>query len=259
MFVGPDSNIWFPIDGQAAVGQIAFSSSSGGGGGTGGGGGSTTVPSNILVSSLTIYIPAGQLSGSVTITGNSTSLAANTQVDITATSIEGSYSQVPQEVSATMTTVPGTAASISGTVEENATGNPGQSGVTVYIDLNGNQTFEPVAIPAQHILADPFTTTDANGNFTFGGLNAGTYTLLEVVPNGFTETSPAGGSTTVTVTTGQQLTGVEFANTPPSVSGSIGLTATDLSGNLLSSPTFSENNGQIRIVATFRPLQPTTS
>ena len=71
-----------------------------------------------------------------------------------------------------------------------------------------------------------------------------------MVPAGFQETAPVGGSTTETLTPGLQVTNVNFINMPPVASTIITLTATDLSGNTLGSPSFSENDGQIHIVAT---------
>jgi uncharacterized protein (DUF2141 family) len=54
--------------------------------------------------------------------------------------------------------------------------------------------------------------TDGNGNYTFGGLAAGSYRVREVVPSGFKVSSPSTGFTDVTLTTNQTLTGKNFAN-----------------------------------------------
>ena len=60
------------------------------------------------------------------------------------------------------------------------------------------------------------TTSDAQGNFTFSNLPAGTYVLSEVLPPNFFQTFPgttgAPGSYTITVTTGQAATGFLFLN-----------------------------------------------
>ncbi|MDB5389652.1 MAG: sodium/calcium exchanger 1 [Planctomycetaceae bacterium] len=64
---------------------------------------------------------------------------------------------------------------------------------------------------------DPTTVTNANGDYTLGGLRAGTYTIAEVAPTGwqqtFPQTSPLASSTyTVTLGTGQLVTGLIFGN-----------------------------------------------
>jgi rRNA maturation protein Nop10 len=96
-------------------------------------------------------------------------------------------------------------ATISGTKFNDLNGNgvkdsgePGLSGVTIQL-RSTDQTLT--------------TTTDASGNFTFTGLAAGAYTLSEVVPVGFVQTTPGGaGTISVTVTPGQNATGLLFGN-----------------------------------------------
>ena len=56
----------------------------------------------------------------------------------------------------------------------------GKPNVTVFLDLNNNGTYDS---------GEPATTTDANGNFAFSGLAAGTYKVRDVVPNGFDQTT----------------------------------------------------------------------
>ena len=57
------------------------------------------------------------------------------------------------------------------------------------------------------------TTSDAAGAFSFTGLAAGTYTLGEVVPNGFTQTAPAApGTYTVTLSGAQTAPNFLFGN-----------------------------------------------
>jgi uncharacterized protein (DUF2141 family) len=58
---------------------------------------------------------------------------------------------------------------------------PGISGVVMYIDLDNAGVFQA---------GDPEVTTDALGNYTFIGLTAGTYIVRQMVPKGFTQTSP---------------------------------------------------------------------
>ena len=59
-------------------------------------------------------------------------------------------------------------------------------------------------------------TTDSLGNYSFAGLDAGSYTVREVVQPGFAQTSPSGdGTYAVSLTDGQQVTGLDFGNTQP--------------------------------------------
>jgi SdrD B-like protein len=59
-------------------------------------------------------------------------------------------------------------------------------------------------------------TSNANGDFTFSSLPAGTYVLTEVLPENFFQTFPGSpespGSYTITITTGQTVTGFLFLN-----------------------------------------------
>lgn len=59
-------------------------------------------------------------------------------------------------------------------------------------------------------------TSNANGDFTFSNLPAGTYVLTEVLPDNFFQTFPgsptAPGNYTITITTGQTVTGFLFLN-----------------------------------------------
>ncbi|MEM6312444.1 MAG: FG-GAP-like repeat-containing protein, partial [Planctomycetota bacterium] len=77
--------------------------------------------------------------------------------------------------------------SISGTKFEdlnaNGTQDPGEgplAGVTIYLDLNDNAALDP---------EETQTTTAADGSYTFSDLQRGDYTVREVVPLGFTQTS----------------------------------------------------------------------
>ena len=56
---------------------------------------------------------------------------------------------------------------------------PGLQGWTVYLDDNGNGALDP---------GEERAITDANGNFSFANLAAGTYTLREVLPTGWVQT-----------------------------------------------------------------------
>lgn len=102
-----------------------------------------------------------------------------------------------------------TTPNITGTVFEDAnlngqrdSGERGLAGRTVFVDIDGSGAPGP---------NNPSTTTDANGNFTFIGLPAGTYTVKEVVSanHGVTITTPV---QTATVIVGQTKSGVIFGN-----------------------------------------------
>ncbi|MBI3195054.1 MAG: HYR domain-containing protein, partial [Ignavibacteriae bacterium] len=53
-------------------------------------------------------------------------------------------------------------------------------------------------------------TTDASGNYSFGNLSVGTYTVREVAQSGWTQTTA--NPADITVTLGQNVTGVDFGN-----------------------------------------------
>jgi len=99
--------------------------------------------------------------------------------------------------------------SIDGTVFTDTNGNgtmdSGETGIagrTVF--LNNDGTGAPDA-------SNPSTTTDANGNYSFSGLTAGTYTVSEVLPGGVTLTTP---TQTVTVAANQTASGANFGENP---------------------------------------------
>jgi hypothetical protein len=77
-------------------------------------------------------------------------------------------------------------------------------GVTVYIDANNNGSKDS---------GERSTTTAADGTFSFDNVAAGTYTVREVVPGGYVRTAPTTSDKyTVTLSTGQTVTGINFAN-----------------------------------------------
>jgi serine-aspartate repeat-containing protein C/D/E len=96
-------------------------------------------------------------------------------------------------------------AAIAGTVSKsvnNATS--GFSGVTVYLDNNNDGSFDS---------GDTSVTTSSTGTYSFSGLAAGTYYLREVVPSGYTQTSPTSSPTAITLSAGQSVTGKNFTDT----------------------------------------------
>jgi RHS repeat-associated protein len=56
------------------------------------------------------------------------------------------------------------------------------------------------------------TKTDANGNYSFTGLQPGTYTVGEVQQTGWQQTAPPGGTYTVALAANQTVTGQDFGN-----------------------------------------------
>ncbi|NBD16586.1 MAG: S8 family serine peptidase [Cyanobacteria bacterium] len=84
---------------------------------------------------------------------------------------------------------------------------------TIYLDQNQNGELDE---------DEAFTVTDAEGNYAFNFLEAGTYTVAEVVKPGWLPTFPESGSQTVTFGEGEIVTGIDFGNylaNPAEVSG----------------------------------------
>ena len=59
---------------------------------------------------------------------------------------------------------------------------------------------------------EPSVTTGADGNYTFSPVAAGSYAIREVVPAGWSQTSPASGVHVVDLAAGQAVTGRDFGN-----------------------------------------------
>lgn len=102
------------------------------------------------------------------------------------------------------------------------------SGVTVYIDANGNGVFDPAGTANP----DPSTQTAANGSYTFTNVAIGSsslnlVTIGVVLPaGGFTFTSPASGTATFAVDPGESFTqdfllGLPPTQTPGSIPGTV--------------------------------------
>ncbi len=69
----------------------------------------------------------------------------------------------------------------------------GLAGVTVFLDLNGDNQLDP---------GDPSIVTDSAGNYAFYNLSAGSYTPEQIVPGQFAATPLNSTASAVTVTTG---------------------------------------------------------
>jgi hypothetical protein len=82
-------------------------------------------------------------------------------------------------------------------------GDPGVANTDIFIDLNGDGHLDA---------GDPISLTDANGNYSFGGVLPGTYNLMEAGVESQLVTSPSGGVLTLTLSAGQNLTGENFGN-----------------------------------------------
>ncbi|RQH27702.1 DUF4347 domain-containing protein [Okeania hirsuta] len=82
-------------------------------------------------------------------------------------------------------------------------GEPGLAGVTIYLDLNENQQFDP---------EEPSEITNDTGNYSFSNLNSGTYNVREVVPEDFRPTLAPETPITITAA-GENFTNINFGNT----------------------------------------------
>ncbi|MEK7264040.1 MAG: SdrD B-like domain-containing protein, partial [Bacteroidota bacterium] len=71
--------------------------------------------------------------------------------------------------------------------------------------------------------------TSASGEYMFSNLNAGNYTVSEVQKSGWTQTAPAGGIYSVTLSLGQAVTGRDFGNRP--IGNISGMKFKDVNGN----------------------------
>ncbi|HEY9830379.1 MAG TPA: S8 family serine peptidase [Stenomitos sp.] len=95
------------------------------------------------------------------------------------------------------------------------TGEAGLAGWTIYLDQNKNGTLDT---------GETSTVTDANGNYSFAGLAAGTYTVAEVMQSGWQPTSP-GAVSNGSFETGS-LTGWNTIGTTNVQTASYGVTPT---------------------------------
>ena len=103
-----------------------------------------------------------------------------------------------------------TGGSISGTVFKDTdkdnikdSGESGFSGVTMYLDKDKDGVKDST---------EPTATTNSYGTYKFSGLAAGGYRVRQVVPSGWSIGSPSSGYHDVTLTTGQNVTGKNFAD-----------------------------------------------
>ena len=83
------------------------------------------------------------------------------------------------------------------------TGEAGLPDWTIFLDMNGNGVLDG---------NDPFDLTTAEGTYSLVNLFPGTYTVMEVLQAGWTQTAPSAGFYTVTLIEGQVVTGRDFGN-----------------------------------------------
>ena len=76
------------------------------------------------------------------------------------------------------------------------------AGRTVFLDVNGNGEFDAET--------DPSDTTDSLGEYVFEKLSPGEYTVISKAPETWETTTPAGGSYTVTLATGDHAADRDF-------------------------------------------------
>jgi protocatechuate 3,4-dioxygenase beta subunit len=108
---------------------------------------------------------------------------------------------VSQQSPARRGTIVGTLfADLNGNGVQDAGETVGLAGWTVYLDRNNNSVLDPREFSA--------TTTSA-GQFTFAGLAAGTYTVRQVTPSGWAQTSPVA---TVTLPTNNSIATVALGD-----------------------------------------------
>lgn len=127
----------------------------------------------------------------------------------------GQGNQLVQISSITVDSIDGTVFNDANSNGQQDSGEAGIAGRTVFLDKDGS---------GQPDSNNPSTTTDANGNFTFSGIAAGSYTVKEMLPSGGVLTTPA---QTVTVAANQTASGVIFGEGPPSITGTVFIDTND--------------------------------
>ena len=93
-------------------------------------------------------------------------------------------------------------------------GEPGLPGWIIYLDTNGNKQLDT---------GEPYTFTDAQGNYTFGNVSIGTVHVREVEQADWTQTRPGLAQDfeyVLTTAAGGSYSGIDFGNTRAQVAGS---------------------------------------
>jgi hypothetical protein len=126
---------------------------------------------------------------------------------------------------------------ISGTVYKSASGSTSDfAGQTVYLDLGDTGSY---------VSGDPSVVTSSLGSYSFTNVAAGTYYLRQIVPTGYTQTSPTTSPTTITINSGAtSFTGENFTDTAASTSGGSG-SASLLKGTVIGTSGSWDNGGYV--------------
>ncbi|WP_264322338.1 SdrD B-like domain-containing protein [Zarconia navalis] len=82
-------------------------------------------------------------------------------------------------------------------------GESGLEGWTIYLDDNGNGALDGEEVS---------TVTDADGNYSFTDLDAGSYIVAEVLQPGWEQTAPTDGFHTVNIDPGEAIAELDFGN-----------------------------------------------
>jgi hypothetical protein len=165
--------------------------------------GTATLNDQYSLSNLTIFIPAGSLTGTVTLTGLQVDTSGTPSVTISvdqaslynATFDPSNHNTVTVTVEDTDTVAAG---NLSGEVYNDlnfsgsyVSSDPGIANVLVFLDTNGSDTF--------NVATDPYIFTSAAaasaGDYTFYGLASGSYDVFQVVPTGYDQTQPSPAGT----------------------------------------------------------------
>lgn len=80
---------------------------------------------------------------------------------------------------------------------------PGLNGVTMYLDLNGNEMLD---------MEEPSTVTASGGHYEFLDLEPGTYSVREVIEGDWAQTVPLSGAYAVELSSGEEATAFNFGN-----------------------------------------------
>ena len=110
-------------------------------------------------------------------------------------------------------------------------GEPGLSGVTIYLDANLNNQFDDGELASRSMRDNPLTNFDESGLYSIKGADPGFYIVREIVPPGFEQTYPElmtckaifcmGRGHIVNIEAGQGISGLDFGNQPVKQSAGI--------------------------------------
>ncbi|QOV89027.1 SdrD B-like domain-containing protein [Humisphaera borealis] len=99
-------------------------------------------------------------------------------------------------------------------------GEPGLAGVTIFIDSNLNGALNT---------GERYTKSDGNGTFSFANVGPGRYSIREVKPNGWTQTTA--NPAAILMTSGASILSVRFGNKPVAVRQVSGIKFNDYNGD----------------------------